>query len=75
MRVKVAIYSFDGPTGQIAVVHRLLVEEKHWVRENRFLHALNLSAVAGPLGAAAGHLHRMTSAQGQSHERYTSQNI
>ncbi|HSE83928.1 MAG TPA: chromate efflux transporter [Thermodesulfobacteriota bacterium] len=39
--VKVAIYSFGGPAGQIAVMHRLLVEEKRWISENRFLHALN----------------------------------
>lgn len=39
--IKVAIYSFGGPAGQIAVMHRLLVEEKKWVSENRFLHALN----------------------------------
>jgi chromate transporter len=39
--VKVALYSFGGPAGQIAVMHRLLVEEKRWVSENRFLHALN----------------------------------
>ena len=39
--VKVAMYSFGGPAGQIAVMHKLLVEEKRWVSENRFLHALN----------------------------------
>ncbi len=39
--VKVAIYSFGGPAGQIAVMHKLLVEEKKWISENRFLHALN----------------------------------
>lgn len=39
--VKVAAFSFGGPAGQIAVMHRLLVEEKRWVSENRFLHALN----------------------------------
>ncbi|HVS02929.1 MAG TPA: chromate transporter, partial [Thermoanaerobaculia bacterium] len=38
---KVALYSFGGPAGQIAVMHRLLVEEKRWVSEERFLHALN----------------------------------
>jgi chromate transporter len=38
---KVAMLSFGGPAGQIAVMHRILVEEKHWVSENRFLHALN----------------------------------
>ena len=39
--VKVAIYSFGGPAGQIAVMHRLLVEQKRWISENRFLHAMN----------------------------------
>jgi chromate transporter len=39
--VTVALNSFGGPAGQIAVMHRLLVEEKRWVSENRFLHALN----------------------------------
>ncbi|MFB3079637.1 MAG: chromate transporter, partial [Lysobacterales bacterium] len=38
---KVALLSFGGPAGQIAVMHRILVEEKSWVSENRFLHALN----------------------------------
>ena len=33
--------SFGGPAGQIAVMHRILVEEKHWISESRFLHALN----------------------------------
>jgi chromate transporter len=33
--------SFGGPAGQIAVMHRILVEEKRWVSEERFLHALN----------------------------------
>jgi chromate transporter len=38
---KVALLSFGGPAGQIAVMHRILVEEKRWVEEHRFLHALN----------------------------------
>lgn len=38
---KVALLSFGGPAGQIAVMHRIFVEEKRWVSENRFLHALN----------------------------------
>lgn len=33
--------SFGGPAGQIAVMHRILVEEKRWIGEERFLHALN----------------------------------
>src|ERR1700681_430197 len=38
---RVALLSFGGPAGQIAVMHRIIVEEKRWVSENRFLHALN----------------------------------
>ena len=39
--VRVALLSFGGPAGQIAVMHRILVEEKRWISEQRFLHALN----------------------------------
>ncbi|NBR02791.1 MAG: chromate transporter [Alphaproteobacteria bacterium] len=39
--LKVSLLSFGGPAGQIAVMHRLLVEELKWVSERRFLHALN----------------------------------
>jgi chromate transporter len=39
--VRVALYSFGGPAGQMAVMHKILVEEKRWVGEARFLHALN----------------------------------
>jgi chromate transporter len=39
--LKVALLSFGGPTAQIAVMHRILVDEEHWISENRFLHALN----------------------------------
>jgi len=39
--MRVALYSFGGPAGQIAVMHRILVDEKKWISENRFLHALN----------------------------------
>ena len=39
--LRVAALSFGGPAGQIAVMHRILVEEKRWISETRFLHALN----------------------------------
>ena len=39
--LRVALLSFGGPAGQIAVMHRILVEEKHWIAKTRFLHALN----------------------------------
>lgn len=38
---RVALLSFGGPAGQIAVMHRILVEEKRWISDARFLHALN----------------------------------
>ena len=38
---KIGCLSFGGPAGQIALMHRILVEEKRWVDEPRFLHALN----------------------------------
>ena len=39
--LRVASLSFGGPAGQIAVMHRIVVEEKRWISEGRFLHALN----------------------------------
>jgi chromate transporter len=38
---RIAALSFGGPAGQIAVMHRILVDEKRWIGEQRFLHALN----------------------------------
>src|SRR6202051_1952727 len=38
---RIALLSFGGPAAQIAVMHRILVEEEHWISESRFLHALN----------------------------------
>src|SRR4051794_3169587 len=38
---RIAALSFGGPAGQIAVMHRILVDEKRWIGEHRFLHALN----------------------------------
>jgi len=39
--VKIALLSFGGPAGQIALMHRVLVDENKWISEGRFLHALN----------------------------------
>jgi chromate transporter len=38
---KIGCLGFGGPAGQIALMHRILVEEKKWIDEPRFLHALN----------------------------------
>jgi len=42
---KLGFISFGGPAGQIAVMHRELVERKRWISERRFLHALNYCMV------------------------------
>ena len=39
--LKLGFISFGGPAGQIAVMHQELVEEKKWISEKRFMHALN----------------------------------
>src|SRR5256886_4400509 len=39
--LRVAALSFGGPAGQIAVMHRIIVDEKKWIGESRFLHALS----------------------------------
>jgi chromate transporter len=38
---KIGLLSFGGPAGQIALMHRILVDEKRWFGEAQFLHALN----------------------------------
>lgn len=42
---RVALLSFGGPAGQIAVMHRILVEEKKWFNEEQFFHALHFCMV------------------------------
>jgi chromate transporter len=65
---RVAAQSFGGPAGQIAVMHRILVEEKRWIGEERFLHALSYCMLLpGPeaqqLATYLGYLmHRTTGA-------------
>ncbi len=39
--LKLGFIGFGGPAGQIAIMHRELVEQKRWISEQRFLHALN----------------------------------
>ncbi|SIP99646.1 chromate transporter [Rhizobium sp. RU35A] len=38
---RIGCLSFGGPAAQIAMMHRVCVEEKGWIREDRYLHALN----------------------------------
>lgn len=39
--LRIGFINFGGPAGQIALMHKLLVEERRWISETRFLHALN----------------------------------
>ncbi|WP_304170123.1 chromate efflux transporter [Phenylobacterium aquaticum] len=39
--LRIGLLSFGGPAGQIALMHKTLVEERRWIGERRFLHALN----------------------------------
>jgi chromate transporter len=43
--LKLGFISFGGPAGQIAIMHRELVEERRWISERRFLHALSYCMV------------------------------
>ena len=43
--LKLGFISFGGPAGQIAIMHSDLVENKRWISEKRFLHALNYCMV------------------------------
>ena len=43
--LKLGFISFGGPAGQIAIMHRVLVDERRWISEARFLHALNYCMV------------------------------
>ena len=43
--LKLGFISFGGPAGQIAIMHHDLVEQKRWISERRFLHALNFCMV------------------------------
>ncbi|MEQ1784608.1 MAG: chromate transporter, partial [Hyphomonadaceae bacterium] len=38
---KVGCLGFGGPAGQIALMHRVFVDEKKWIDEDRYLHALS----------------------------------
>ena len=47
--LKIGLLSFGGPAGQIALMHRVVVDELRWVGERRFLHALNFcTLLPGP---------------------------
>jgi len=41
----IGLLSFGGPAGQIALMHRILVDEKKWITDNHFLHALNFCMI------------------------------
>ena len=47
--LKIGLLSFGGPAGQIALMHREVVDERNWIGDRRFLHALNFcTLLPGP---------------------------
>jgi len=48
----IGLFGFGGPAGQIALMHRIIVDEKRWLDEARFLHALNYCMLLPGLNAA-----------------------
>ncbi|MDX2290727.1 chromate transporter, partial [Streptomyces roseofulvus] len=43
--LRIGLLSFGGPAGQIAMMHREVVDERHWIGERRFLHGLSFCAL------------------------------
>lgn len=43
--IKLGCISFGGPAGQIAIMHKELVEQKRWITESQFTHALNFCMI------------------------------
>ena len=47
--LRIGLLSFGGPAGQIALMHKEVIEIRHWIGERRFLHALNFcTLLPGP---------------------------
>src|SRR4249920_1289038 len=47
--LRIGLLSFGGPAGQIALLHKEVVDERHWIGERRFLHALSFcTLLPGP---------------------------
>src|SRR6478672_2322283 len=47
--LRIGLLSFGGPAGQIALLHKEVVDQRHWIGERRFLHALSFcNLLPGP---------------------------
>jgi chromate transport protein ChrA len=57
--LKMGFISFSGPAGQIAIMHTVLVEQKHCISDAKFLHASNYCMLPGPVAQQ----HRMAAAR------------
>jgi hypothetical protein len=68
---RVALLSFGGPAGQIAVMHRIIVDEKKWIPEDRVLHALNYCMLLPALGEKPGMLGTVETIGANCHGRWT----
>ena len=58
---RMAALSFGGPAGQITVMHRIIVEEKRWIGEERFLHVLFFGLKSAVLAIVLGAVLRIGS--------------
>jgi hypothetical protein len=69
--LKLGFISFGGPAGQIAIMHQELVENRRWISESRFLHALNFCMVLPGPEAQQLATYRLADAQnvGRRHRR------
>ena len=66
LSARIGCLSFGGPAGQIALMHREIVEERGWVDEDAIPpRAQLLPPAARTRGAAAGHLDRLEAARGE----------
>ena len=62
--LRVAALSFGGQAGSMVMMHRLVVDEKKWIGEARFLHALYLlHPSTRPRSAATRNLYRLAHAR------------
>lgn len=68
--LKLGFISFGGPAGQIAVMHQELVEEKKWISEQRFMHALEKTGLTQAEFAARLHISARTLQNWEQGRRY-----
>ena len=68
--LKLGFISFGRPAGQIATMQRELVDNKKWIEQDDFLHALNYCMILpGPEAQQARHIYRLAASRHQGRHR------